>query len=166
MDVSLVIRSEKDWSWRWRLVMWKWDVCKGATGLRNISSSNLQGRICGAITNSWVFVYFAAVFLVSRLNVLKRFISLSSFRSFFLDPCQIRGVSVFFVPSTTAFTPGLTSSGSLSILMWMDQQLRSTVEMVIFELYEPSLWTWPVNSEAIFLHKTPAFDDASSYQDL
>ena len=99
------------------------------TGLRNISSSNLHGRSSSAVTNSWAFVYFPAVFPVSRLNVLKRFISFSSFRSFFLDPCQIRGVTI-------AFTPDLTSSGSLSLLLWMDQQLRSTLKTVIFELYE------------------------------
>ncbi len=34
----------------------------------------------------------------------------------FLEPCQVRGVSVFFVVFTLAFTTGQTSSGSLPFI--------------------------------------------------
>ena len=68
MDVSLVVRSEmkkrievEDDGWLCGSEMF----VRVPTGLGNISSSNLQGRSSGAITNSWAFVYFPAVFPVS-----------------------------------------------------------------------------------------------------
>ncbi len=39
-----------------------------------------------------------------------------SCHSIFLEPCQVRGVSVFFVVFTLAFTTGQTSSGSLPFI--------------------------------------------------
>ena len=77
MDVSLVVRSEMEKRIEVEGDGW---LCgsemflRVLIGLRNISSSNLQGRSYGAITNSWASVYFPVVFLVSWLNVLKRFI--------------------------------------------------------------------------------------------
>ena len=67
--------------------------------LGNNSSLNLQRRSSDAIVSSCMgLCLFPPCYFI------------------FLEPCWVRGISVFFVPFTLAFTTGQTSSGSLPFI--------------------------------------------------
>ena len=160
-------------------------------GLRNISSSNLQGRSSGAIANSWAFVYFPAVFLFSWLNGLKRFISFSNFRSFFLDPCQIRCcLSCFLIKWFETFIfqfpffiiRSLSDLWRVRLFRSVDHSLHTKLDLIkepvsfvadgsAVKKYSRNGHIWIIWALAMnvtckqrcdFLHNTPAFDDALS----
>ena len=105
--------------------------------------------------------------LLFHLSIVYFLLVISSFNClfppcyfFFLEPCQVRGVSVFFVMFTLAFTTGQTSSGNLPFLLGvlfyfpnLSSFVSSYVKMKIFCSFQfnrlaiqwPSLvrvWGW------------------------